>query len=104
MIFLGSRCASRASVVRPECSLPGDYWEERTGWSRGKETLPSPCPTPFLVLTQTFAVLVACEQAHLCEFGENFFGGGARILHPASHSPRGMGAPPPKIFPKLTHK
>lgn len=77
-----SRCASRASVVRPKCSLPGDYGEERTGWGRGKGTLHFPRPTPFLVLTQTFAVLVACGQAHLCKFGENFFGGGARIPHP----------------------
>lgn len=77
-----SRCASRASVVRAKCSLPGDYGEERTGWGRGKGTLHPPRPTPFLVLTQTFAVLVACEQAHLCKFGENFFGGGARIPHP----------------------
>ena len=82
-----SRCASRASVVRPKCSLPGDYGEERTGWGRGKGTLHPPRPTPFLVLTQTFAVLVACEQAHLCKFGENFFGGGARIPHPASGIP-----------------
>ena len=40
---------------------------------------------------------VACELAHLCEFGENYFGGGADIQRGKTHSGQ-----PAKFFPELT--
>ena len=40
---------------------------------------------------------VACELAHLCEFGENYFGSGADIQRGKTHSGQ-----PAKFFPELT--
>ena len=38
---------------------------------------------------------LACEQAHSCEFGENYFGGGASVIHPSSaHWRRCQNFPP----------
>ena len=40
---------------------------------------------------------VACELAHLCEFEENYFGGGADIQRGKTHSGQ-----PAKFFPELS--
>ena len=47
--------------------------------------------------TCTWSSCVACELAHLWEFGENYFGGGADIQRGKTHSGQ-----PAKFFPELT--